>query len=201
MSKFDYKPKLYDISRPLSEQTPVYPGDPPMQREYLADHSKGDDYMLTLCHINSHLGTHIDFPRHFFADGKNATQYTIEEFCGMAQILTLPPVAEITKEILQKLPLHQKFLLLHTSHPQTVLCADAAQYLVSCGIHMLGIDRESPEAEDGDFPVHRILLDNGIWILENIDLQSVSDGVYRLYCFPVAVQDGDAGWVRPVLEG
>ncbi len=200
MPNLDCNPILYDISCPLSEQTPVYLGDPPLTREYIADHHQGDGYMLTLCHMNSHIGTHIDVPRHFFADGKTASQYAVTELCGMSQVLTLPPVSGITRAMLQELPITQRFLLLHTTYPKTVLCADAAQYLAELGVRLLGIDQDSPEAEDADFPVHHILLKNDVLILENIRLSHVPDGVYRLYCFPVVLVGGDAGWVRPVLE-
>ena len=57
---------IYDISFPLSPETMVYPGDPPFCREVLLDGAKGDDCTLSLLHLGSHLGTHIDFPRHFF---------------------------------------------------------------------------------------------------------------------------------------
>ena len=39
--------------------------------------------------IGSHLGTHIDAPRHFIKNGKTIDQYDISHFCGYAILINL----------------------------------------------------------------------------------------------------------------
>ena len=94
---------IYDISFPLSPETMVYPGDPPFCREVLLDGAKGDDCTLSLLHLGSHLGTHIDFPRHFFPEGMDAAAFPLEQLCGTCNVFHLPDAAEITKDMLKQL--------------------------------------------------------------------------------------------------
>ena len=81
---------IYDISFPLSPETMVYPGDPPFLQEVLLDGAKGDDCTLSLLHLGSHLGTHIDFPRHFFPHGMDAASFPLEQLCGACKVFSIP---------------------------------------------------------------------------------------------------------------
>lgn len=201
---------IYDISFPLSPQTMIYPGDPPFVREVLLDGTKGNVCTLSLLHLGSHLGTHIDFPRHFFPDGMDAASFPLAQLCGECKVFHLPHAAEITKEMVERLDIRSgDRVLFHTDndifdgiHPlphPVYLTTEAGLLLAEKGIALLGVDYESPEA-DGDFPIHRALLEQNIPILENLKLKDVPAGTYRLYCLPLLVKDGDGCWVRPILE-
>ena len=60
---------LYDVTRPLSPDTPVYPGDPAIELTPVTQCAWGDDANVTRMVLTSHSGTHIDAPRHFFDAG------------------------------------------------------------------------------------------------------------------------------------
>jgi kynurenine formamidase len=47
---------------------PVYPGDPQPQFEPFATMEK-DNLNVTRIVVGSHTGTHVDAPKHFFANG------------------------------------------------------------------------------------------------------------------------------------
>lgn len=201
---------IYDISFPLSPRTMVYPGDPPFRREVLSDGAKGDVCTLSLLHLGSHLGTHLDFPRHFFPEGADGTAFPPERLCGPCKVFDLSRAAEITKEMVEKLDIQPGDRVLFRTdnaafdgiHPlphPVYLTTEAGLLLAEKGICLLGVDYESPEP-DGDFPIHRALLGQNIPILENLKLKEVPAGTYRLYCLPLLVEDGDAGLVRPILE-
>jgi arylformamidase len=82
----------------------------------------------------------------------------------------------------------------------TALTADGAQYLVECGVKLVGIDYLSIEPWGGDGTVHRLLLSAGMVILEGLDLAGVEPGEYELICLPLKVAAGDGAPVRAILR-
>ncbi|HET6315242.1 MAG TPA: kynurenine formamidase, partial [Chloroflexota bacterium] len=48
-------------------------------------------------------------------------------------------------------------------------------------------------------PVHRLLLANGVAILEDLDLTDVPDGDYTLVALPLRLQHSEASPVRAIL--
>lgn len=176
----------------------------------LLDGAKGDDCTLSLLHLGSHLGTHIDFPRHFFPEGMDAAAFPLEQLCGTCNVFHLPDAAEITKDMLKQLDIqpgdrvlfrtdNEAFDGIHPLPHPVYLTAEAGEYLAERKIALLGVDYESPEG-DGDFPIHKALLGQNIPILENLKLKDVPAGEYCLYCLPLRITEGDGCWVRPILE-
>ncbi|GAB6099949.1 hypothetical protein JCM16358_18280 [Halanaerocella petrolearia] len=56
------------------------------------------------------------------------------------------------------------------------------------GIDALGIERNQPE-----HLTHKVLLTNGVKILEGINLTEVSSGEYTLICPPLQIKKGEDG--------
>jgi len=78
--------------------------------------------------------------------------------------------------------------------------SDAARWLVDKRVSLVGIDYISVERyDDMDFPVHLTLLGAGALILEDVDLQSVEPGRYRLACLPIKTVRADGAPCRAVL--
>lgn len=88
-----------------------------------------------------------------------------------------------------------------TFNPDYVsLSPEAAGYCVSQGIGLVGIDYLSLDRyEDESLPVHHILLENDIIILEGLDLCQVAAGRYLLICLPLSIENAEASPVRAVL--
>src|SRR6185369_3662253 len=72
---------LLDLTVPLTEKTPVYPGDPVPKIEP-AGILERDGYQDHVLHFGTHLGTHMDAPSHMVPDGKNLDAFPIERFSG-----------------------------------------------------------------------------------------------------------------------
>lgn len=153
---------IYDISFPLSPETMVYPGDPPFLREVLLDGAKGDDCTLSLLHLGSPLGTHIDFPRHFFPHGMDAASFPPEQLCGACKVFYLPDAAEITKDMLEPLDIqpgdrvlfrtdNEAFDGIHPLPHPVYLTAEAGEYLAEQKISLLGVVTKAPKGT-GIFP-------------------------------------------------
>jgi arylformamidase len=80
---------------------------------------------------------------------------------------------------------------------------EAARYLAEKKIRLVGIDYlsvASAEPMENVSDVHRAFLDNGIYILEALNLAEVQPGNYELICLPMRMERGDAGPCRAVLR-
>jgi arylformamidase len=78
--------KLYDITVPISNDLPVYPGDPPIQIHRVMSLEKGDIARVSQLSFSTHIGTHIDPPCHFIVNGKTSDQLPLDLFIGRARV-------------------------------------------------------------------------------------------------------------------
>ena len=77
---------------------------------------------------------------------------------------------------------------------------EAAQALGARGIKLVGLDYLSVAHHDEQVPVHRAFLDQGIVLLEGVDLSQVAPGRYELICFPLRLRGVDGAPCRAVLR-
>lgn len=77
-----------DLTRPLCEGIPVYPGDPLFQARPFAEHAT-DGFRGTRWAFGSHIGTHLDAPFHYFVDGETLDSFPVDFFVGDAAVLDL----------------------------------------------------------------------------------------------------------------
>ena len=60
---------LVDLSHPLADGDEAYPGDPGVA--YRTVHTTGENgYHVSLIEMGSHVGTHLDAPRHIDDSGR-----------------------------------------------------------------------------------------------------------------------------------
>ena len=62
---------IYDLTAPITLDTPVFPGDPSFESDEVQSLEQGDAYSLRHLHLSNHMGTHIDFPAHVIKGGEN----------------------------------------------------------------------------------------------------------------------------------
>lgn len=205
---------IYDITVPLSPALPVYPGDPAVTITPIACLQWGDAANVSRVTLSSHAGTHLDAPRHFFQAGTAIDGIDPRVLIGPARVCAFPDAtAHLTADDLRALPLRDTRRVLfktpnsalweHTGFQTTyiALTESAAQLLVDAGVQLVGIDYLSVDAfERQDFPVHRLLLEAGIVILEGLDLRLVPPGDYELLALPLLLQGGDGAPVRALLR-
>ena len=72
-------PTLIDLTQPLDLKLPVYPGDPSFSCRQSHTVSR-DGYSVHALSYSSHVGTHVDAPSHFFADGATIDQLPLSTF-------------------------------------------------------------------------------------------------------------------------
>lgn len=201
-----------DISFPLCPETMVYPGDPPFSTKRLCDAKEGDLSTVSLLSFGSHIGTHLDAPRHFFPDGEDIATIPIERLCGPALVISILDKLYIEDTDLQGYDIQEGSIVLFRTanssfdgvHPLSFyvsLAPSGALYLAEKKVALVGIDYITIEpVASVDFFVHKTLLGQGIPILESICLSDVKPGKYELYCLPLKIEQGDACPVRAVLK-
>jgi arylformamidase len=203
--------KIYDITVALSEVSTVYPGDPRVRIDSLTRLSLGDEANVSRITMSTHSGTHLDPPRHYSDNGISVDRIPLSMLIGQALVVEIPGIKAITTDDLCRFPIRgEERLLLKTANSQLwsvpAFCADyacltpdSARFLVETGVKLVGIDYLSVERLDGDGEVHRILLENGIVILEGLNLGGVAAGSYELVCLPLKISEGDGAPARAVL--
>ncbi len=203
-----------DISIPLREGMPLFPGDPPVETRPVASLAEGALCDLTALSFGLHSGTHLDAPRHFIPGAAGIESYAIETLCGPALVVDASRVkGHIDAAAFQGLaipPAVERILFKTTNsalweRPGFVedfvaLEASAAQRLAASGARLVGIDYLSIAPFHDTAPTHRILLAAGIAILEGLDLRAVAPGPYELICLPLRIEGVDGAPARAMLR-
>jgi kynurenine formamidase len=198
---------LIDLSVPLDENTPAYPGDPKLKLEKLDSLEKNgyEDHSLFM---PLHMGTHIDAPAHMIEGGKKLSEFPIDYFSGRGVCLDASGgfnLAEIKKVKINE----GDIVFFHTGmsaayykpdyfekYPEVP--AEIIKFLVEKKVKIVGVDMCSPDYSP--FPIHKILLGNNILIIENLTNLGVLLGKdFKIYAFPLKFAlDGSP--VRVVAE-
>jgi arylformamidase len=215
-----------DISVPITEKLPVWPGDPPVGCTAAMHLNKGDDATVSMLAMGAHTGTHVDSPAHFIPSGQTLEAMPFHGWLGPCVVVAIAPtVDKITEDVLSQHAALTTALAkgvtkvvfkTHNSSAQwyqqpfnttfVAITPKAAQWLVAKGITLVGADYLSVEAY-GDAgkgaPTHHALLGNGVRIIEGLYLGNVAAGLYELCCLPMRLafdETGDGAPARVVIR-
>lgn len=204
---------VYDISRPISSKTAVWPGDAPFASEKTLCMERGDSVNVAAIRMSVHTATHADAPLHFLAEGDSIDRVELEKFIGPAWVVDLGDVRAISLDHLVGLDLREnERILFKTSSSASTgerwlesfafLTTEAAEHLGAAGVVLVGIDTPSVDPADSSaLEAHKILLQHGAVILENLMLNGVEAGRYELIALPLKLVGLDASPVRAILRG
>jgi arylformamidase len=206
--------RLYDISTPVRSGGVVYPGNPAIRIESQQAISEGASANVSSITFGSHTGTHVDAVKHFVDDGQTVDQISIERLIGPVILLAFPDdLMVVTAADLERQHMgsHTRVLLRtrnssFLARPDfvkdfTYLAPDGAEYLVSRGVELVGIDYLSIEQfHSGHHLTHLTLLRQGVVIVEGLDLSEPPPGEYQLTCLPLRLAGLDAAPARAVLS-
>ncbi len=207
--------KIHDISLTVTPDLPVWPGDPAIVLERVSRMEDGEHNNVSRIACGVHVGTHVDAPYHFIADGKTIEHLALEVLVGAAQVIELPADVRLigAKDLEQAgiAPGMQRVLLktcnnrywgqagLPFQKDFAALAPDGAAYLVERGVRLVGIDYFSIAPFGDSVPTHRALLGAEVIVLEGINLSQVAAGQYHLYCLPVKLGGSDGAPARAIL--
>jgi arylformamidase len=209
--------RIYDVTVPISEVMPVWPGDPRVKIEQVSSIAKGDEANVSHLHLSSHTGTHVDAPFHYDARGLTVDRLDPELLIGPAFVAEADRLEGNTIQVYDLASLHfpksTTRLLLKTTNSYlwedrqiefernyVHLDRKAAHWLVRRGIQLLGVDYLSVEAfQTAESEVHKTLLGSGMVIVEGLDLSRVPPGPCQLMCLPLKVEGGDGAPARVLV--
>ena len=189
--------RYLDISRTISTGMKKYPTDPSVEIIRFKSLDRGDSCNLNKLVIGSHTGTHIDAPRHIFKKGYGVDSVKLQNLiCGVC-VIDIKRFSE--KTLLRKLNMKAVGGVI-LKNAKRGLTAEGARILIRKEVKIIGTDEMSIEKDsDKSHPVHRLLLSNGITIIENLELRKAKPGYYKLLCLPLKIKDGDGAPARAIL--
>jgi arylformamidase len=196
--------RIIDITRPLSEDILIYPGD---KRPVFRQADRGH-YLISELHMSTHTGTHIDAPFHYLKAGDTIDNIPLSHVMGPCRVIDVTCAGtNITSNDLKGRLDGIHRLLLKTSFSAKEcfdenfpsLTSDAARLITGSNIKCIGIDSPSIEPYNCDGTVHRELLSKGCIIIELLNLSNVCEGDYTLVALPLPFAGLDGSPARVVL--
>ncbi|WP_327584759.1 cyclase family protein [Nonomuraea sp. NBC_00507] len=209
--------ELVDLSVPIEEGMPVYPGDPEVSVGPALTVARDGVNVLEL-HLGSQSGTHVDAPFHVDDSLPTLDDLPLERFYGPAVVVDatgLAPRSPIGAAAFQNV--EGPIVLVATGwsaywgtdayqgHP--FLTEEAAALLVERGVRTVGIDALSVDPTPAeDFPAHRVLCGAHAVIAENLTgLERLLDAQARgspieVSLLPIRLAGADGAPVRAVVR-
>jgi arylformamidase len=207
--------RIFDVSLPITPGGALWPGDPPTVLEPWWTVAKDGGGNVSELRVGTASGTHVDSPAEFFEGGSGVDQVPLEALLGEVFVADATGFqGEIGPEELERLGIEPgtSRLLIKTSNSErwrqdptaffddyVCLAPDGAKWVVERGIKTLGVDALEVEVKGAPgHPVHRLLLQNDVVIIEGLNLSEVGPAVYDLLCAPLRIV-GAAGSPARVL--
>lgn len=170
--------------------------------------------------FGTHTGTHVDAPLHFIKNGKSIEKIPLQKLLGEITIIDYSHLKKndnVTKEMLNKIKITKKMLFkfgwgkywgtkkFYVDYPH--FTTDAAEYLVSKKVQLIGYDIPSPDnsrtklGSVEDSKIHKILLKNDVILVEylaNLDNVKEYDG-WNIVVMPLRIVGADGSPARVLI--
>ena len=211
--------KIYDLTQPLYHNCPGWPDFPPPEIERMVFIPR-DICNVEKLHINTHTGTHVDVPYHFFSEGATLDKVQIDTWVGEGIVVDVSFKADkepITASDLEKAASHMKegdIVMLYTGRGKyrgfnekylknwPSVDENGAKWLVEHKAKIIGIDGLGIEMYGFTEPVvHRTILGAGIPIVEEVYLEEIAKmGTKRwlFICLPLLLKDAGGCLARVI---
>lgn len=193
--------KYIDLSILLTKDTPIFPGEPNIIFKKHAN-IKENTYNEHQITINTHFGTHMDFPYHMIDDGKKSSDFKLENFIGKGKVINInnPDLDSIEDE---------DVFLLYSEHIEKgidnlfndlpVLDENLVDFLITKKPKMLLLDIPTPDKFP--YPIHKKILGNDILIVENVsNMKLLIDKKFKVYAIPLNFEEFDGSPCRVFAE-
>jgi arylformamidase len=205
-------PRLWDISPPVHEGAPVFPGDTPYRQQWSATIAPGCPVNVSALTLSPHVGAHADAPLHYDPAGEAVGALALEPYLGPCRVIHaigrgplvtwehiahathgLPP--RVLVRTYERAPVERWDAELAAFSPATI------ERLADAGVRLVGIDTASIDPADSKtLDSHQVIRRRGLRVLENLVLDDVPEGDYELIALPLKLVTADASPVRAVLR-
>lgn len=204
--------QLWDISAPVHNACPAYPGDTPFSQTWDLRLEDGHPVNLSSVQMSPHVGTHADAPLHYDAQGQTMGEVDLAPYLGPCRVIhaigCAPLIAweHIAHAITPDLP--PRVLVRTWAQQPTSWVDDFAGFapdtiarLADLGVQLIGLDTPSvdPRSTTG-LDSHLLVCARNLRILENLVLDAVPEGDYELIALPLKWTQAEASPVRAVLR-
>jgi len=204
--------RLWDISPPVHEGAPVFPGDTPYRQRWAATIAPGCPVNVSEISLSPHVGAHADAPLHYDPAGAPIGEVDLAPFLGRCRVIhaiergpliewahiahaldDLPP--RVLVRTYRRAPVERWDGALAAYAPATI------ERLAALGVTLVGIDTASIDPADSKtLDSHQVIRRLGLRVLENLVLDEVPEGDYELIALPLKLVSADASPVRAVLR-
>ena len=209
--------KIHDISLMVTERTVTWDNkDQGFSKVWAAElGTSGAICNVSVLTTGSHTGTHLDAPLHFIPGGKSVDVLDLNILVGPAQVVEIFGRDQVTSADLQGagiLPGTERVLLKtdntrlgrkgspHFDEGYVGLAPSGAQWLVSHGVRLVGIDYLSIGPYGPvNTETHRIVLGAGMVVVETLVLDDIAPGKYTLIALPPNFQGLEGSPCRALL--
>lgn len=203
--------KIYDITRTISTQMAVWPGDTPFSNRWSSRIDEGAAANVSSLTLSAHTGTHVDAPYHYAAEGIRLSEMPLDIHIGPATVVEIDARGELAASDFAGIDLDNiDRLLIKTPASQrkdeiweddfAYLSLEAAALLGEKRVRLFGTDAPSVDpVTTTDMAAHRVLFEGNVAILEAVQLCNVPPGDYELIALPLKIAI-DGSPVRAILR-
>lgn len=168
--------KIIDLSQPLFDNMPVYPGDPEVTIKEVHTLQKEGWNMRNMT-FTTHIGTHVNVPYHMNNTGRRLDSYDLDRFMGKAELYTEGMKIYKNKGII--------FSKINITREITDL-------LIKYPPKFIGLS----EKFEFDITLEKILLDADIISFENLTNTDKLPQSFNFYGVPLHIKESDGSPVR-----
>lgn len=202
---------VWDISPPISPETPAFPGDTTYSYRWNAEIGPGCPVNVSAITMSPHLGAHADAPLHYARDASPIGLVDLEPFLGPCRVIhAIDRGALIRPDHLAHAVDHlPPRVLVRTcvnaptkwSAEFSAFAPETIVWLARLGVRLVGIDSQSVDPADSKtLDSHQQLFAHDMRVLENLVLNEIDAGDYELIALPLKLTGADASPVRAVLR-
>lgn len=199
-----------EISRPLTADMPVWPGDDPFRLHTSLRDGWSVSHVDTTCHV----GTHAETGLHVEQGHPPLSAIGLETFCGPAEVVhaACDGASAVSPRHLPGgwSPAAPRVLIRTGTFPVgspkigfdfAGLDPELIKLLAAAEVRLVGLDTPSVDPlESQDFPAHHALARLGLVWFEGLDLEHVDPGLYDLVALPLPLVGTEAAPARVVIR-
>ena len=204
--------RIWDISPPVHEGSPVFPGDTPYRQRWVSTIAPDCPVNVSEITLSPHVGAHADAPFHYDPAGASIGRTDLAPYLGACRVIhaiACGPLVEwahiahavealpsrVLVRTYEHAPVDRWDARLAAFAPATI------ERLAACGVTLIGIDTASIDPADSKtLDSHQVIRRLGLRVLENLVLDAVPEGDYELIALPLKLVNADASPVRAVLR-
>jgi len=205
--------QIWDISPPVDERAPVFPGDTPYSQRWAAEIGPNCPVNVSAITLSPHVGAHADAPLHYDAQGAAIGALDLGPFLGRCRVIHAIGVSPLLRPehlshaLDEDLPervlvrTYVKAPLDRFDDALTAYAPETIELLADRGVRLVGIDTSSIDPSTSKtLDSHQVIRRRGLRVLENLVLDDVPEGDYELIALPLKLVACDASPVRAVLR-